>query len=108
MARFGGDRAHGPRTRGHRRGEASGPFPLGDRALETRKAWCSGKSVAQNAPAYVNAARGRRVGDGVWRTQLRLMLAGTDAHSAEFMLDLHKAFELVCIDLLVEAAVKAG
>ena len=73
------------------------------------KSWRASGWLEANSPEYLNMARGSRVGDGMWRTQLRTLI-GEDAgqQAAEVMLDLHKAFELVRRGKLLEAALAAG
>ena len=74
------------------------------RVLAKAKAWQARGWLRRHSPHYVNMAAGRRVGDALWRTQLRSLISDVDLHSAEFMLDLQKAFELVRRGLLVQAA----
>ena len=78
------------------------------RVLSKAKAWQANGWLSRNSPAYQNMAKGRRVGDAMWRTQMRGVIAGTSSHSAEFLVDLHKAFELVDRGLLLKAAFDAG
>ena len=85
-----------------------GIFRSVTRVLARCKAWQARQWLDANSPAYVNAARGRRVGDAMWRTQVRAACRGEGSHAAEVMLDLKKAFELVQRGLLAQAAADAG
>ena len=79
------------------------------RIMARAKAWRATKWLEQHSPSYLNTCRGRRVGDAMWRTQLRALLGARDGqHSAEVLVDLHKAFELVNRGKLIEAAVATG
>ena len=79
------------------------------RVLAKAKAWQARGWLRSNSPHYVNMAAGRRVGDALWRTQLRALIDSEEGeHAAEFMLDLQKAFELVRRGLLVSAAKDSG
>ena len=79
------------------------------RVMAKAKSWRAAGWLEDNSPEYLNMARGRRVGDGMWRTQLRALISEEQGQqSNEVMLDLHKAFELVQRDKLLEAGILAG
>ena len=79
------------------------------RIMAKAKSWRAAGWLEDNSPEYLNMAKGRRVGDGMWRTQLRALISEEQGQqSAEVMLDLHKAFELVERGKLLEAGILAG
>ena len=79
------------------------------RIMAKAKSWRAAGWLEGNSPEYLNMAKGRRVGDGMWRTQLRALISEEQGQqSAEVMLDLHKAFELVERGKLLEAGILAG
>ena len=79
------------------------------RIMAKAKAWRAAGWLEDNSPEYLSMARGRRVGDGMWRIQLRSLISEEQGQqSAEVMLDLRKAFELAQRDRLLEAASAAG
>ncbi len=67
------------------------------------KCWSAGQ------PQHVafNAVGGRRIGDGMWRAQLRSLIAD-EVHHAEVMVDLAKAFEYVQRKLLARKCSDIG
>jgi hypothetical protein len=60
-------------------------------------------------PVYLNTARGRRVGDGMWRQQVRAAFAhDSGGAAAEVAVDVCKAFENVRHELLLREAEALG
>ena len=96
------------------KGTSSGERPItlfrsAIRVMARAKARAAAQWLDEHSPPHLNAARGRRVGDAMWRTQLRALLSESRGlQSAEVQLDLHKAFELVDRGKLIEAAAAAG
>ena len=65
--------------------------------------------LSTRAPEYLNTARGRRVGDAMWRQQIRAALqVEAGGWAAELGEDITKAFEHVDRALLVEEAACLG
>ena len=79
------------------------------RVMAKAKSWRATGWLEVNSPGYLNMAQGRRVGDAMWRTQLRSLISQKCGMvAAEVMMDLHKAFDLVDRGLLLQAAAAGG
>ena len=61
---------------------------------------------AQDIP-QLNTSEGRRIGDAIWRAQMRSQI-GTCRHAGEVMIDLLKAFEYVSRQMLAGLGARRG